>query len=223
MFGSKIKGVSTFVADAVIANPPVGEFQLIVRCTCVLSFLISLIVYPSISNPPTGTHIDVCEALAIPLHIMFPQPWYYGTYSMPHPFSGLSYDEPLSPTNTQAKANSASYHLWEDVMSASLGRKRNKWRVNTLKLPSSKCRVSSACNWLLYRCIDLSISLLSISLTSLNLKSLGITSSATQSYYVRFPLVPCGHQVLCPSPMTGPSNARLWVHLLNSRKEKLKR
>jgi len=30
MFGSKIKGVSTFVADAVIANPPVGEFQLIV-------------------------------------------------------------------------------------------------------------------------------------------------------------------------------------------------
>ena len=25
MFGSKIKGVSTFVADAVIANPPVGK------------------------------------------------------------------------------------------------------------------------------------------------------------------------------------------------------
>ena len=143
MFGSKIKGVSTFVADAVIANPPVGEFQLIVRCTCVLSFLISLIVYPSISNPPTGTHIDVCEALAIPLHIMFPQPWYYGTYSMPHPFSGLSYDEPLSPTNTQAKANYASYHLWEDVMFANLGRKRNMWRENTLKLPSSKYRVSS--------------------------------------------------------------------------------
>ena len=97
----------------------------------------------SISNPPTATHIDVCEALAIPLHIMFPQPWYYGTHSMPHPFSGLSYDEPLSPTNTQAKANYASYHLWEDVMFANLGRKRNVWRVNTLKLPSSKYRVSS--------------------------------------------------------------------------------
>ena len=74
---------------------------------------------------------------------MFPQPWYYGTHSMPHPFSGLSYDEPLSPTNTQAKANYASYHLWEDVMFANLGRKRNRWRVNTLKLPSSKCRVSN--------------------------------------------------------------------------------
>jgi sterol 3beta-glucosyltransferase len=31
-----------------------------------------------ISNPPTIGHIHVCEALGIPLHIMFPQPWYYG-------------------------------------------------------------------------------------------------------------------------------------------------
>jgi hypothetical protein len=31
-----------------------------------------------ISNPPTMGHIHVCEALGIPLHIMFPQPWYYG-------------------------------------------------------------------------------------------------------------------------------------------------
>jgi len=64
---------------------------------------------------------------------------------MPHPFSGLSYDEPLSHTNTQAKANFASYHLWEDVMFANLGRKRNRWRVTTLKLPSSKCRVFNVC------------------------------------------------------------------------------
>lgn len=33
-----------------------------------------------ISNPPTIGHIHVCEALGIPLHIMFPQPWYYGKY-----------------------------------------------------------------------------------------------------------------------------------------------
>ena len=33
-----------------------------------------------ISNPPTIGHIHVCEALGIPLHIMFPQPWYYGMY-----------------------------------------------------------------------------------------------------------------------------------------------
>lgn len=29
-----------------------------------------------ISNPPTMGHIHVAEALGIPLHIMFPQPWY---------------------------------------------------------------------------------------------------------------------------------------------------
>lgn len=28
-----------------------------------------------ISNPPAMGHIHVCEALRIPLHIMFPQPW----------------------------------------------------------------------------------------------------------------------------------------------------
>ena len=28
-----------------------------------------------ISNPPAMSHIHVCEALGIPLHIMFPQPW----------------------------------------------------------------------------------------------------------------------------------------------------
>jgi hypothetical protein len=31
-----------------------------------------------ISNPATMGHIHVAEALAVPLHIMFPQPWYYG-------------------------------------------------------------------------------------------------------------------------------------------------
>lgn len=34
-----------------------------------------------ISNPPAMGHIHVCEALGIPLHIMFPQPWYYGACS----------------------------------------------------------------------------------------------------------------------------------------------
>lgn len=31
-----------------------------------------------ISNPPAMGHIHVAEALGVPLHIMFPQPWYYG-------------------------------------------------------------------------------------------------------------------------------------------------
>lgn len=88
-----------------------------------------------IANPPCATAIDVCEALGIPLHIMFPQPWYYGTVEYPHPFSGLSYDKPASSTSTQAKANFASYSLFEFVIQTSFGRFINKWRVNTLKLP----------------------------------------------------------------------------------------
>lgn len=37
-------------------------------------FLVDAIV----SNPATMGHIHVAEALGVPLHIMFPQPWYYG-------------------------------------------------------------------------------------------------------------------------------------------------
>lgn len=32
-----------------------------------------------IANPPAMGHLHVAEALGIPCHIMFPQPWYYGT------------------------------------------------------------------------------------------------------------------------------------------------
>eukprot|EP00985_Skeletonema_marinoi_P007369 scaffold3223_cov161-Skeletonema_marinoi.AAC.1 len=108
MFGNanvSMKSNSNFVADAVIANPP-----------CL-------------------GHLNVCEALAIPLHIMFPQPWYYGTVEYPHPFSGLSYDKPASSTGTQAKANYASYSIFEGVLHANFGRFINQWRVATLKLP----------------------------------------------------------------------------------------
>lgn len=31
-----------------------------------------------ISNPPAIGHVHVAEALGVPCHIMFPQPWYYG-------------------------------------------------------------------------------------------------------------------------------------------------
>lgn len=102
MFGNKTKVKADFVADAVIANPP-----------CM-------------------GHIHVCEALAIPLHIMFPQPWYYGTVEYPHPFSGLSYDKPSSYTSNRAKANRASYTLFEAVLNANFGRYISKWRVTTL-------------------------------------------------------------------------------------------
>ena len=86
-----------------------------------------------IANPPCMGHINVCEALGIPLHIMFPQPWYYGTKEYPHPFSGLSYHVPTSIT--REKTNFASYSLFEVAIQASLGRFINRWRVTTLKLP----------------------------------------------------------------------------------------
>ncbi|KAL7522600.1 hypothetical protein ACHAWX_007701 [Stephanocyclus meneghinianus] len=94
------ENVAPFVADAVIANPP-----------CI-------------------GHIHVCEALAIPLHIMFPQPWYYGTKAFPHPFSGLSYDE-----SHIGKANFASYTMFEGVLSTGLGHFINSWRTKHLQLP----------------------------------------------------------------------------------------
>lgn len=87
-----------------------------------------------ISNPPLIGHIHVCEALGIPLHIMFPQPWYYSTASMPHPFSGLPYGRSTNPM-TQAKVNYASYSAWEGVMDAALHREINRWRKKVLHLP----------------------------------------------------------------------------------------
>lgn len=83
-----------------------------------------------IANPPCLGHIHVCEALAIPLHIMFPQPWYYGTKSFPHPFSGMSYD-----VSNVGKGNYASYQMFESVMAAALGPFINSWRTHTLHLP----------------------------------------------------------------------------------------
>jgi hypothetical protein len=43
-----------------------------------------------ISNPPTMGHIHVAETLGAPLHMMFPQPWFYGTTEFPHPMAGKS-------------------------------------------------------------------------------------------------------------------------------------
>lgn len=43
-----------------------------------------------ISNPVTYAHAHCAEALGIPLHLMFPQPW-TPTKAFPHPLSCLSY------------------------------------------------------------------------------------------------------------------------------------
>ena len=75
-----------------------------------------------ISNPPAFGHIHVCEALGIPLHLMFPQPWYYGTTEFPHPMAGLSYEAKGTQTNLN------SYYLFESLSWHSIGGYINWWR-----------------------------------------------------------------------------------------------
>jgi sterol 3beta-glucosyltransferase len=81
-----------------------------------------------ISNPPVGGHVHVAEALGIPCHLMFPQPWYYGTKNFPHPMSGLDY--------VQGKTrNELSYSTFETLSWTTFGADINKWRSRILKLP----------------------------------------------------------------------------------------
>lgn len=51
-----------------------------------------------ISNPVTYVHVHCAEALSVPLHIMFPQPW-SPTKAFPHPLSSLSYSSNWSAQN----------------------------------------------------------------------------------------------------------------------------
>jgi len=59
----------SFLADVVISN---RKILIPWKCSCFKSFALTF----CLSNAaPTMGHIHVCEALGIPLHIMFPQPW----------------------------------------------------------------------------------------------------------------------------------------------------
>ena len=91
-----------------------------------------------IANPPCFGHIHVCESLGIPLHIMFPQPWYYGTKSFPHPMSGLSYDNNTSGIGMDVlmadSMNKGSYSAFESLTWLASGIEINKWRKNELGL-----------------------------------------------------------------------------------------
>jgi sterol 3beta-glucosyltransferase len=81
-----------------------------------------------ISNPPVMGHIHVAEALGVPCHIMFPQPWYYGTKNFPHPMAGLEYVE-------GRQRNMASYAVFETLMWSNFQHQINTWRFRTLHLP----------------------------------------------------------------------------------------
>jgi len=73
-----------------------------------------------ISNPASYAHIHVCEALSIPLHIMFPQPWYYGTKDYPHPMMGLSFKK--TDTIIDSQMNVESYSAWEVIQWSAFAR-----------------------------------------------------------------------------------------------------
>lgn len=91
-----------------------------------------------IANPPCFGHIHVCESLGIPLHIMFPQPWFYGTKSFPHPMSGLSYDTSTSGMGMDLlmtdSMNKASYSVFESLTWLAAGIEINNWRKKELGL-----------------------------------------------------------------------------------------
>ncbi|KAJ1619080.1 hypothetical protein T492DRAFT_1130916, partial [Pavlovales sp. CCMP2436] len=82
-----------------------------------------------ITNPVAFGHVHVAEALNIPLHIMFPQPW-VGTHAFPHPMSGLSNSAPPSELNMQ------SYAAVDNSMWIGNAVMINTWRRKELHLPT---------------------------------------------------------------------------------------
>jgi len=81
-----------------------------------------------IANPPVAGHIHVAEALGVPCHIMFPQPWYYGTKEFPHPMSGLEYVQGRT-------GNEQSYEIFEALNWSTFGPSINNWRFRVLRTP----------------------------------------------------------------------------------------
>lgn len=83
-----------FLADAIISNPVtyghihVAEVRLLDAC-CVVCECVCLSSDDS-TSPASYRHDTTPQALRIPLHIMFPQPW-SPTKAFPHPLSGLPY------------------------------------------------------------------------------------------------------------------------------------
>lgn len=80
-----------------------------------------------ISNPVTYGHIHCAEALAVPLHIMFPQPW-YPTKAFPHPISNVL------PNVKWSIANRMTYKAFDEFMWAGMKGIINDFRRQILKL-----------------------------------------------------------------------------------------
>lgn len=82
-----------------------------------------------IANPVCFGHVHVAEALGVPLHMMFPQPW-LPTKAFPHPMSGLRND------TTSGEVNLHSYAIVEEAMWVSNRAMINAWRTKVLRLPA---------------------------------------------------------------------------------------
>ena len=84
-----------------------------------------------IANPPTFGHIHVAEALACPLHMMFPQPW-TATAALPHPMSGLPNHAPTTALGREL--NYSSYGYVDQAMWLGNASIINAWRRRDLRL-----------------------------------------------------------------------------------------
>jgi len=80
-----------------------------------------------VSNPVSYGHIHVAEAVGVPLHIMFPQPW-SPTRAFPHPLSTTHFESAWS------RSNWASYLLVDQFMWLGLGSMLNAFRSEALGL-----------------------------------------------------------------------------------------
>lgn len=82
-----------------------------------------------ISNPVSYGHIHVAEAISVPLHIMFPQPW-SPTKCFPHPLSNLKLNSKWSTKNYM------SYKMVDEFMWIGLGSMINRFRKKILHIPA---------------------------------------------------------------------------------------
>lgn len=80
-----------------------------------------------IANPVSYGHVHCAEALGVPLHMMFPQPW-ISTKAFPHP---LSFFDPSKIWNNY---NYLSYQMIDRVLWLSMEFEINRFRRDVLKI-----------------------------------------------------------------------------------------
>ena len=80
-----------------------------------------------ISNPVTYGHVHCAEALGVPIHLMFPQPW-VPTKAFPHPLSFFN------PGDGWSIQNYLSYHMIDRVLWISMEQEVNRFRRDVLGL-----------------------------------------------------------------------------------------